>query len=109
VNTDVRPIPSTRSGDLAKHPVGLGVASNIISLGAATMKRDLQSQQRGLSDFRHTTFVHDTKDRDNILPLGLRDELGEDADIVQSALSVGHAHGASEEVDCPELATVVPA
>lgn len=60
---------------------------------------DLQSSELGLSDGPSHGFVEDTKHRDDVGVFGLRDELGEDTNVVQGTLSVGVTHHAVQPVD----------
>ena len=53
-------------------------------------------------------LIHNTKHRHDILVLGLGNELGDDANVVEPTLGIGNAHNAAEEVDGPEFARVVP-
>jgi hypothetical protein len=68
---------------------------------------DVQAAQFRLADIRDARLVHDAEHHDDVAPLGLRDELGDDADVVQRALRVRHAHGAHHEVDLPCFAGMV--
>ena len=56
-----------------------------------------------------TNLIHDTEQRYEVLILLLRDELGDDADVLERALSVGDAHDAVHEVDQAEPAGMVVA
>mgnify|MGYP007051645246 CR=1 FL=1 len=66
-----------------------------------------QAAQGILADGGLQRLVEDAEHHNNILPLRLRDELGEDTDVVERALSVGVTHSAIEEVEFASLATVV--
>jgi len=56
---------------------------------------------RGPTDYR---LIYNTKERYNIPVLGLGNELGEDANVVEPTLGIGHAHDTTEEVDGAEFA-----
>jgi hypothetical protein len=60
---------------------------------------------RSCADHR---LIHDTKVRHNVLVLGLGNELGDDANVVEPTLGIGNAHDTAEEVDGAEFARVVP-
>lgn len=53
-------------------------------------------------------LIHNTKERHDVLVLRLGDELGKDANVVESTLGIGNAHNTAEEVDGAEFARVVP-
>ncbi len=53
-------------------------------------------------------LIHNTKERYDVPVLGLRNELGEDANVVEATLGIGNAHDAGEEVDGAKSARVVP-
>lgn len=54
-------------------------------------------------------LVRDTKHDDDVLVLGLGDELRDDADVVQRPFSVVDTHGAVEHVNGAKAPGVVPA
>lgn len=77
---------------LPQHPVGLGIKF-----------------LKGLEgDGAAARFVEDTEEGNDGLDFGLGNELGENADVVHSALSVSYAHDAVEHVGLPKFARVVP-
>jgi len=59
------------------------------------------------ADDSNPSFIHDAKDRYNVLPLRLGNEFSNDSDITKSALSVCNTHDSVEKVDFPILAGVV--
>jgi len=60
---------------------------------------------RSVADIR---LIDNTKERHNVLVLGLGNKLGEDADVVESTLGIGNAHDPAKEVDRAAFAGVVP-
>lgn len=73
------------------------------------MGQNILSVQWLWADNRHGSgFIDDTKYHDDILVLWLRDELGNDPDVIQGPLCVGVAHGTIEEVDAAAFPGVVP-
>ena len=54
-------------------------------------------------------LIEHAEHRDDLFPLGLGDEFGNDPDVVERALCVSHAHSAMEPVDRAELSGVVVA
>lgn len=60
-----------------------------------------------LSDRVDQRLVDDTENGDDVLVLGLRDELGEDTNIIQHALSVRDTHRAIHEIDLTAFTGVV--
>jgi hypothetical protein len=54
-------------------------------------------------------FVRDAKHGDDVFVLGLRDEFGDDTDIVESTLSIGKTHRAVQKTNSTKFARVVPA
>lgn len=71
----------------------------------------MNSQALKLADAhdRHDRLVEYAKERYDVLPLGLRDELSNGTNIVQCSLSVGETHRSLKEVDLPSPTRVVVA
>lgn len=68
---------------------------------------NLQASDDIHTDVFGPRFVHDTEQGDNILVLILTNELGDNANVVQTTLSVRNAHDTGQEVDRAVLAGVV--
>ena len=57
------------------------------------MDLEVESVHRRLWDLvSDESFVHDSKDRDDVRVLRLRDELDEDPDVIQCPIGVGETH-----------------
>lgn len=69
----------------------------------------LQCLDLRVSNKNGSWFVCDTKHGHDTTIFGLRDELGNDTDVVQGALSVCQTHGSHKHVDIAKLAGVIPA
>lgn len=68
-----------------------------------------QPGERVDADDAQERLVHDPEDGHDVLVLGLGDELGEEADVVERALGVRVAHDAVQPVDAAQPAGVVVA
>ena len=66
-----------------------------------------QAAEGILTDSSNQGLVQDAEHGHNILPFGLRNELRDDANVVERSLSIGEAHDSIEEVVLACLATVV--
>ena len=78
-----RPIAFTKTCDIAYHVMSLQVE------GCDLLE----------SNHANESLVHNAKNRYKVTVLRLRDELREDADVVQRALGIGEAHVSVHEVD----------
>jgi len=72
-------------------------------------KVNLQCLKLLLADGTLNWLVHYTKHNDDILPLRLGEELGEDTNVVEHTLSICESHGPSEEVNLTPLARMIVA
>src|ERR1700729_2969918 len=68
---------------------------------------NLQVRQLVPTNGSQQGLVDHPKYRDNRLPFRLGYELGDDPDVVQGALGVGHAHHTVHEVDHTVLARMI--
>jgi len=66
-----------------------------------------QGRQRISSDLTKLWFVDDAENWNNVQILRLRNELGDDPNIIQHAFSVCNTHHATEEVDLTRLSGMV--
>jgi len=67
--------------------------------GIQTTEQSLQSTELCGADDTGDGFVHDTEHGYNIRVFWLRDKFGDNANVIQGALSVGHSHDPPEEVN----------
>ena len=70
---------------------------------------DVLLLDRVLADGWAEWLVRHAEHDDDIAVRGLRDELGDDANVVQGPLSVGDTHGTVQDVDGAKTSRVVPA
>ena len=68
---------------------------------------DLQARNVVNSDGIHERFIDDSEHNDDVSVLGLADELGEDADVIETALRVGYSHDAVKEIEYAQTTRVV--
>lgn len=68
---------------------------------------DIQCIQLRSANGREQRLIDDTEYGHHIRPLRFTYELGNDANVVQGSLRIGHAHDAVQEVDNAEFARVV--
>ena len=78
-------------------------------VGSKPRIRGLQSFELGVADGIDNGFVHNTEYGYNIRVFWLRDKFGDNSNVIQGALSVGHSHDPPEEVNLSSLPRVVVA
>jgi len=71
------------------------------------MNTDLQSTELRGTNVKDSGLVHDTKHGHNVPVFRLGDKFGDDSNVIQGALGVGHAHDPPEEVDLSILSRVI--
>ena len=110
VHDDPRALALARSGRLAHGLVSLHVAA-VLSDGVVTdrCQIDVLLLDGVLADGWAEWLVRHTEHDDDIAVRGLRDELGDDANVVQGPLGVGDTHGTVQDVDGAKTSRVVPA
>ena len=112
VDRDKRAFSSTHTADLADDAVRLYIATTCVQTYSIRGRGENDSLgPKNSQTFRSRTnhrFIHDTKVRHDVPVLGLGNELGKDANVVEPTLGIGHTHDTAEEVDGAESARVVP-
>lgn len=112
VDGKVWPISLAKTSDVAQYVMHVEIA--ITKPVRSTFHNSIEGMNSQRGDYVHTNIgstrlVHDTKERDDVLVLGLVDELDDDAHVVQTALGIGETHDSHEEVDEAVLAGVIVA
>jgi hypothetical protein len=99
VDGHVGAVTLTIASDLPHGAMHLDVAGK--RSGPAVRRDDgyVQRPKLFLANDSSDGLVHDAEHGHHIAPLRLVDELGDDLNIVQRSLRIGHAHGTVHEVE----------
>lgn len=110
MDRDVGSVAFADACDVTDHIMSLEIAmatQDKLATSAKMPRNNLQTGQLVSPNGSQQRFINDPKHWHDGLPLRLRNELSDDADIVEGTLCVCHAHHAIHEIDEPQFSGVV--
>jgi hypothetical protein len=108
VNNDERAFAFANPGNAAYHVVSLDVAINVlVRRWKFKSPTDSQSTELCVANVKDSGLVHDTKHGHNVPVFRLGNKFGDNSNVIQGALGVGHAHDPPEKVDLTSLPRVI--